>query len=115
MSWGKSGSWIHSALRKVSVKEMLVLNAVLACVLAATLASRTSANAQQDGQPQERRARGEYTMVSGRTNQGGPQAVWLIDSANQELVVLRWDQTKQNLVGSGYRNLAADAKLSPGR
>jgi len=61
------------------------------------------------------RARGEYTMVAGRTNLGGPAAVYIVDGTNQEMVALRWDQSKQVLVGVGYRNLAGDNRTQTGR
>ena len=59
------------------------------------------------------RARGEYTMVAGRTTGAGPAAVYIVDAANQEMVALRWDQSKQSLIGLGYRNLAGDGRSSP--
>jgi hypothetical protein len=31
------------------------------------------------------------------------------------MVVLKWDQTRQVLIGAGYRNIAGDARQSPGR
>ena len=61
------------------------------------------------------RARGDYTMVAGKTIAGGPSAVYVVDSANQELVALRWDPAKQEMVGMGYRNLQGDAHAIPGR
>jgi hypothetical protein len=65
------------------------------------------------GQPAFSRARGVYTMVSGRTMSGGPAAVYIIDSSNQEMVGLRWDQGKQSLMGLGYRNFAGDGATAP--
>ena len=61
------------------------------------------------------RARGDYTMVAGKTNAGGASTVYLVDSSNQELVALRWDQGKQQMVGLGYRSLQGDARAIPGR
>jgi hypothetical protein len=69
----------------------------------------------QNAQPGVGRARGEYTMVAGRTISGGPAAVYVVDSANQELVALRWDQAKQQMIGMGYRSLQGDARAVPGR
>ncbi|HYE60775.1 MAG TPA: hypothetical protein VD997_02165 [Phycisphaerales bacterium] len=59
------------------------------------------------------RARGQYTMVSGRTMSGGADAVYIIDSSNQELIALRWDTGKQSLMGLGYRNLSGDGATAP--
>ncbi len=61
------------------------------------------------------RARGEYTMVSGATSAGGPQAIFVIDSANQEVLALRWNQGRQSLDTIGYRSIATDAAAKPGR
>lgn len=61
------------------------------------------------------RVHGEYTMVAGLTTSGGSHVVYVLDSANQELVALRWDQSKSAMAGVGYRNLAADAQAQPGR
>ncbi len=61
------------------------------------------------------RARGEYTMVSGATSAGGPQAVFIVDSANQEVLALRWNQGRQSLDTIGYRSIATDAAAKPGR
>lgn len=65
--------------------------------------------------PADARARGDYTMVSGRINAGGNHVVYLVDSANQEMIALRWDTTKQVFIGIGYRNLATDGKGARGR
>ena len=92
-------------------RGLIVLNAVLLAVLAA-LTWSPLASGQNQGAG---RARGDYTMVAGKTTAGGPAAVYLIDSANQEVVALRWDQSKQEMVGLGYRSLQTDARQVPGR
>jgi hypothetical protein len=89
-------------------RGLIVLNGVLLAVLAAVVAAPVA-----DGQVQPARARGEYTMVAGRTNAGGPAAVYIVDSANQEMVVLRWDQSKHSMVGLGYRNILGDGRAAP--
>lgn len=95
-------------------RRLLALNLAL---LAALLVSMyiPGAVAQNANTPAGARNRGEYTMISGRTNSGGADAIYVLDSANQELVALRWDGARQSLVGIGYRNLSADAKSVPGR
>jgi hypothetical protein len=90
---------------------LIGLNAGLAALaLAAALAG-----AQAAGQPGTGRARGEYTMVSGATSAGGPQAIFVVDSANQEFLALRWNQGRQSLDTIGYRSIATDAAAKPGR
>ncbi|MBL8999894.1 MAG: hypothetical protein JNK25_02015 [Phycisphaerae bacterium] len=75
------------------------------------------AGAQNAAQPSggSGRARGEYTMVSGKTSSGGGGAIYIVDVTNQEMVALRWDPARQSLIGVGYRDLAADTKVVPGR
>jgi hypothetical protein len=92
-------------------RGLLALNAVLLAVLAVfTWGPLAGA---QNAAPA--RARGDYTMVAGKTNAGGPSAVYIVDSSNQELVALRWDQGKQQMVGLGYRSLQGDTRAIPGR
>ncbi len=93
---------------------LLVLNVALLLTLAAVWAGQ-SAGAQNANVPLGSRARGEYTMVAGRTLSGGSDAVYVLDGSTQELVALRWDPTKQGLAGIGYRSLSTDAKAAPAR
>lgn len=89
---------------------LLVLNGLLLAV--ALIQHATPAAEAQGGTP---RARGEYTLVSGRINAGGADVVSILDAANQELIFLRWDQGKQQLYPIAYRNLIADEAADPGR
>jgi len=95
-------------------RPLLLLNL---CLLAAVVVTfwGGDAGAQNANVGDGGRARGDYTMISGKTISGGADAIYVLDAANQELVALRWDSGKQALSGIGYRNLNADAKSSPGR
>jgi len=53
-------------------------------------------------------------MVSGKVQGSNTHGLYLVDSANQELVAMRWDIGKNDLVLIGHRNLAADAKAIRG-
>lgn len=64
--------------------------------------------------PQPGRARGSYTMVSGKIQGGSNDVVYLLDAANQELVSLGWDTAKKELFIIGYRSLAADSHTRNG-
>jgi hypothetical protein len=99
--------------RKRQVAALLIANTLVGgyLLLPDAAAQPSSREATRDAS----RARGDYTMVSGRTNQGGPSVVYIVDSSNQELVALRWDQTKKVMGGVGYRNLAADSRGAKGR
>lgn len=90
--------------------KLLALNAGLLGVLATMILLSPA-----DAQPAAARARGEYTMVAGNTNAGGPQAVYIVDASNQEMVAVRWDQGKQLMATVGYRSFGDDAKAQPGR
>ncbi len=57
------------------------------------------------------RARGQYSMVAGQIQGGGSaSAIYIIDSINQEIVAVRWNQSRNELDGIDYRNLDEDAK-----
>jgi hypothetical protein len=94
----------------------LQLAALLAANACAFWFLVTPASSQQVIRPGDLRARGEYTMVAGKTSSGGStDTVYIVDSANQEVVALRWDQTKKILNGVGYRSIQADARGARGR
>lgn len=63
----------------------------------------------QSTQPTNR-ARGQYTMVAGTLRSGGESsAIYVIDSINEEMVALRWDNSRDQLDGLDYRSLEMDA------
>jgi hypothetical protein len=104
-------------MRNMTVRGRRGLIALNAALLGAfTVLTWGPPASGQNAQPAATgRARGDYTMVAGRTISGGPSAVYVVDSSNQELVALRWDQAKQQMVGMGYRSLQGDARAVPGR
>lgn len=91
-------------------RGLIALNAGL--VLALGLAVVVP-QAMADRQPS--RARGVYTMLNGTIQGGNADAVYIVDSANQEMVVVRWNDGRTSLEGIGYRNLNNDASAQPGR
>jgi hypothetical protein len=90
-------------------RGLIALNAGLLVVLAA-VSLAPQAQAQRGA-----RARGEYTMVSGRVTGGSNNAVYIVDSSNQEMIALIWNNSRKSLEGLGYRDFAADAGAAPGR
>ena len=54
-------------------------------------------------------------MVSGRIIGGNANAVYIVDSSNQEMIAVRWNESSKSLDGLGYRDLSADAQTQPGR
>jgi hypothetical protein len=95
----------HAALASA-----IVLNVVLGSIVTAKYWP-TRAEAQAG----KARARGDYTMTTGKSNVGGPDVICVLDAANQEMLFLRWDQSKQQLMAQGYRSLSQDAASGPGR
>ncbi|MBK7403178.1 MAG: hypothetical protein IPJ41_00750 [Phycisphaerales bacterium] len=62
------------------------------------------------------RARGQYTMVAGEMRSGpNSSAIYIFDSVNQEMVAVRWNESRTELDGLDYRNLDADQTKAPGR
>jgi hypothetical protein len=92
-------------------RGLVALNVVLLMVLAAiTLAPSSIAQKQPAG-----RARGEYSMVSGKFTGGNSHAIYVFDANNQELLAMAWNQTSKGLEAVGYRDLHADASGQPTR
>jgi hypothetical protein len=95
--------------QRKSTRGLIAINGGLLAVLAAVTLSPASF-AQRGG-----RARGEYTMVSGRMVGGNSHAIYIIDAANQEMVAAKWNDGTKTLDIISYRDLQADAATSPGR
>lgn len=83
---------------------LVALNAGLLLVLGLVTLS-PGAVAQQGQRP-----RGEYLIVGGQMTGSPSSAVHVIDTTNQEMVTLRWDQARKAFDGLGYRNLRTDAQ-----
>ncbi|MHC4416474.1 MAG: hypothetical protein ACYS0G_14470 [Planctomycetota bacterium] len=94
--------------RSSDLPALVVLNAVLLGLLA-VVTFAPGADAQL-------RARGVYTMVAGGVSGSDSSAVYIVDSTNQELMVVTFNNSTKRLDGIGYRNLAVDAEeLTRGR
>lgn len=61
------------------------------------------------------RTRGEYTIVSGRFQGGTSNAVYVLDAANQELMALSWNRSRDEMEIIGHRKITDDAQFRPGR
>lgn len=90
-------------------RALIALNAALLAVLGVVvLAPR--ADAQRAGG----RPRGEYIMVAGEFVGGSAAAIYVMDTVNQEMVAVEWDNGQRGLAAIGYRDLAADSQAAPG-
>ncbi|MEM9064852.1 MAG: hypothetical protein AAGB51_05120 [Planctomycetota bacterium] len=97
-------------------RSLLGLNALLACVLALLWLAPPGGSPRAVAQTSdEERARGRYTLVGGRLPAGNADAVWILDSVNQEIIGVRWDSSRGRLDGLGYRNLNDDLGVREGR
>ncbi len=96
--------------RSVKIRGAVIVNAALLALLAAV-----SLGPRAEAQRASGRARGDYTMVAGKIMGGNASVVYVLDANNQEMVALRWNESDKSLEGIGYRDLAADAAVDPGR
>jgi len=82
---------------------LLIVNAGVALCIGAALVAVASA------QPGAARPAGQYLMVNAKTQGNSANAVYIVDSVNREMVVVRWNNNQSKFEGLGYRNLAIDA------
>lgn len=91
---------------------LVALNAALLMILSAVVlvpsvdAQLTTPNA---------RVRGDYTVVGGQTLGDTASTVYVLDSANRDMVALRWNDSSKSLEGVGYRDLVRDVQSDPDR
>ncbi len=109
MSQDHSSPGVTPARRGLS-KSLVAVNVALVLGLGLATLVPTASASRQPG-----RARGAYTMVNGEISGGNSDAIYVVDSANQEMIVLRWNDGRNTLEGVGYRNLNSDATSQPGR
>ncbi|MBX3377861.1 MAG: hypothetical protein KF678_12760 [Phycisphaeraceae bacterium] len=96
-------------------RGLIAVNLFLLLLLAAVTLAPSSVAQRGGGGVSGGRARGEYTMLSGQMSGSSASAIFVIDSANQDMVALRWNESTKSLDGIGYRDLREDAQASPGR
>ncbi len=93
--------------------RLLALNALLALGVV-MLAALPRAGAQPAASSPAR-SRGTYTMLASKSNNGPLPLIHVIDATNQEMVTLKWDQSRSQFIGTSYRDLRLDAETQPGR
>lgn len=96
-------------MHRAKIVAPILAIAALAGVLLVQHGPRATAQAPAN------RARGDYTLIAGRLASGGPHVLYVIDSSNNEMVSLKWDQGRQVMAAFGYRSLSADANMQVGR
>lgn len=104
--------------RRRLFRRLIGLNfALLLIVAVATILTNSPVIAQPGtGQPAgQARGRGDYTLVTGRYQGGTSNAVYILDAANQELLALSWNRSRDEFETIGFRRLSEDAKFNMGR
>jgi hypothetical protein len=97
----QNDSMIGTGPRGDRLRGLILVNAVLLAVLAAvTFGAKAFA---------QYRPRGEYTMVAGGVNGADSNAVYIVDTTNQEMIAVTYDPNTKTMLGIGYKNVAADA------
>jgi hypothetical protein len=88
-------------------KSQRVLVAVNMALLAAlALASMTRGQPSAGNQPQ--RGRGQYVAVPAKAQGLSTGVLYIADTANEELVALRWDKGTNSFEVVGFRDLVND-------
>lgn len=103
-------------MKNLGRKELITINVVLLALLAGLLLW-PAAHSLWSGSTllaQPARARGQYLVVSGTMTGPSSHAIYIMDTANMEMVALRWEQSKNDFVGLGYRNIGEDAHVGGG-
>lgn len=102
----------HNAVRQGPPVRLIAANVVLLGALAALtiVGLQSPAGAQPGAAAPAVRGRGDYTMVSGRYQGGTANMVYLLDSANQELLALEWNRNRNEFVPLGLRSLVEDGR-----
>lgn len=93
-------------------RGLVALNVVLLAGLA-VVTLEPVAGAQMNSPTS--RARGEYSVVAGASIGGVSSVVYVLDSANRELIALNWNDSIKSLEGIGYRDLSVDSSSDPDR
>ncbi len=61
------------------------------------------------------RGRGSYLMIGGEIQGGDSNAVYILDTINEEMIAVRWNHSRSQLDGLGYRDVRRDAAQEGGR
>lgn len=98
-------------------RGLIVLNGALLAALGAVCLT-PGAGADQGAAPPAAgagaRSRGTYTLLSPRIAGVQEGSLFIIDAANRELAVVRWDGSRRELITVGHRDMSADAAASTG-
>jgi hypothetical protein len=107
-------------VRKWTRPGLLLLNlALLAGLVAAVLGPGRvepawAQGAGAGGGAAPGRARGDYLLLTGRAQGLTSDVAYVLDTANRELIALRWDRSRRELSLIGWRSVGDDAGAGAG-
>lgn len=87
---------------------LVLLNGMLLAVLAIIAFGPSNADAQNAARP-----RGQFTLLSSQIQGGKEHGVFIIDATSMQLLALRYDIGRREMVPMGHRDLAADSAAGP--
>jgi len=61
------------------------------------------------------RGPGQYVLIGGEINRGDSNGVYVIDTVNRDMVLLRWTLGARGFEGLGYRSFPVDLGSAPTR
>ncbi len=61
-------------------------------------------------QAQNQRPRGQYSLIAARALGFSESAIYIVDAANGDMMVMRYDRSNKQLKFLGFRSLTADAR-----
>jgi hypothetical protein len=73
-------------------------------------AAQPTGRSNRDADRQARQ-RGEYALIAGRVQGAQVSGVYVLDSANRDLVALVWSRTRSRFEPVGYRSLVEDTRI----
>lgn len=97
-------------MRRRRSNGLVLLNAMLLAGLAMVVFAPSSADAQNAARP-----RGQYTMVASQILGGVERGVFIVDATSMQMLALRYDLGRREMIPIGHRDLAADAAAGPTR
>ncbi len=95
-------------MRRRRSGPLVLLNAMLLGALALVAFAPADAGAQNAARP-----RGQYTLLASQILGGQERGVFIVDGTSMQMLALRYDLGRREMIPIGHRDLAADAAAGP--